>query len=250
MVKRDELVRYLDRKLNLAGFAGDVSNNGLQIEGADEVRKVVVGVDGSLSLFERAAEAGAQMVIVHHGISWGSEPRRFTGLTAARLKFMFGHGISLYAAHLPLDAHPELGNNAELCRIAGLADLTPCCNYHGLDIGFAGKFAVPTTLRELAARFGFEGTFYGDPDRKLTTATAVSGGGGLDALCDAVDRGADVLITGEFSHEMYHAVKESGLAVLPLGHYASETYGVRAVLKDLLKTFPLEGEFIDLPTGL
>ena len=149
-----------------------------------------------------------------------------------------------------LDAHPELGNNAELCRIAGLADLTPCCNYHGLDIGFAGKFAVPTTLRELAARFGFEGTFYGDPDRKLCSATAVSGGGGQDALFDALERGADVLITGEFSHEMYHAVRESGLAVLPLGHYASETYGVRAVLKDLLKTFPLEGEFIDLPTGL
>ena len=250
MVKRDELVRYLDRKLNLAGFAGDMSNNGLQIEGAAEVRKIAVGVDGCLALFERAAEAGAQMVIVHHGISWGSEPRRFTGLAAARLRAMFGHDISLYAAHLPLDAHPELGNNAELCRIAGLTDLVPCCNYHGLDIGFAGKFAEPVTLGELAARFGFAGTFYGDPARKLSTATAVSGGGGQDALYDALDRGADVLITGEFSHEMYHAVKESGLAVLPLGHYASETYGIRAVLADLLRNFPLEGEFIDLPTGL
>ena len=250
MVKRDELVRYLDRKLDLAGFAGDASNNGLQIEGSPEVDKIVVGVDGCMALFRRAAEAGAQMVIVHHGLSWGSEPRRFTGTVAERLSFLFAHRISLYAAHLPLDAHPELGNNACLARIAGLTDLTPCCSYHGLDIGFAGRFAEPTTLKSLAERFAFRGAFFGDPERELATAAVVSGGGGLDALYDAVDRRADVLVTGEFSHEMYHYATEAGLAILPLGHYASETHGVRAVLADLRREFDVSGGFIDIPTGL
>lgn len=249
-MNRDELTTYLNKRLNLNAFGGDVSNNGLQVSGSPEVSRIVAGVDGCLSLFQRAVEEKADFVIVHHGISWGSDPRRFTGITAERLKLLFQHNISLYACHLPLDAHPELGNNACLCDAAGIINRVPCCNYHGLNIGFAGDFAEPLSLQALFERFGKQGTILGDPDRMLRRAAVVSGGGGNDALDDAAARRADVLITGELSHEMYHNAMENDIAVLALGHYASETYGVRAVLQDLQKTFGLPGVFADIPTGL
>ena len=249
-MKRDELVSYLNKRLNLNGFAGDVSNNGLQVEGVGDVTKIIAGVDGCMALFQKAVQEEAQFIIVHHGISWGSEPRRFTGITAERLKFLFQHNISLYACHLPLDAHPELGNNARLCDEAGIITRIPCCNYHGLNIGFAGEFAQPLTLKELAEKMGGAHALVGDPARVLRSAAVVSGGGGNDALDDAVMRKADVLITGELGHEMYHSALENDIAVLALGHYASETHGVRTVLADLQKTFALPGEFIDIPTGL
>ena len=151
---------------------------------------------------------------------------------------------------MPLDAHPELGNNAQLCGEAGIIDKVPCCNYHGLNIGFAGNFAGPLTLKELAEKMGGAHALVGDPDRLLRSAAVVSGGGGNDALDDAVSRNADVLITGELSHEMFHSAQENDIAVLALGHYASETRGVRAVLKDLQNNFDLPGVFADIPTGL
>ena len=249
-MKRDELVAYLNKRLNLNGFAGDVSNNGLQVAGAEEVTRIIVGVDGCMALFRQAAAEGANFIIVHHGISWGSEPRRFTGITAERLKFLFQHNISLYACHLPLDAHPELGNNARLCDKAGITDRVPCCNYHGLNIGVAGNFAEPLTLKDLAEKMGGAHALVGDPDRLLRSAAVVSGGGGNDALDDAVARKADVLITGELGHEMYHSALENDIPVLALGHYASETHGVRAVLQDLQENFALPGSFADIPTGL
>lgn len=249
-MKRDELVSYLNKRLNLNGFAGDVSNNGLQVAGAEDITKIIVGVDGCMALFQKAVQAQAQFIIVHHGISWGSEPRRFTGITAERLKLLFQHNISLYACHLPLDAHPELGNNACLCNEAGIVNRVPCCSYHGLNIGFAGEFAEPLTLKMLAAKMGGAHSLIGDPEKVLRSAAIVSGGGGNDALDDAVMRKADVLITGELTHEMYHSALENNMTVLALGHYASETRGVRAVLADLQKTFALPGEFIDIPTGL
>lgn len=249
-MNRDELTAYLNKRLNLNAFNGDVSNNGLQVAGSMEVSRILAGVDGCGALFRRAVEEKADFVIVHHGISWGSEPRRFTGITAERLKLLFQHNISLYACHLPLDAHPELGNNARLCDEAKIINRVPCCNYHGLNIGFAGDFAEPLSLQALFERFGNRGTILGDPDRMLRSAAVVSGGGGNDALDDAAARKADVLITGELSHEMYHNALENGVAVLALGHYASETCGVRAVLADLQKTFGLPGVFADIPTGL
>jgi dinuclear metal center YbgI/SA1388 family protein len=249
-MKRDELAAYLNKRLNLSGFAGDVSNNGLQVAGAEDVSKIVVGVDGCMALFQQAVQAKAEFIIVHHGISWGSEPRRFTGITAERLKLLFQHNISLYACHLPLDAHPELGNNACLCDEAGIVNRVPCCSYHGLNIGFAGEFSEPLTLDRLAAKMGGALALIGDPEKVLRSAAIVSGGGGNDALDDAVMRKADVLITGELTHEMYHSALENNIAVLALGHYASETRGVRAVLADLQRRFAMQGEFVNIPTGL
>lgn len=253
-MKRDELTKFLDAALNVAAFSGDVSNNGVQVEGRDEVRKAVFAVDASQALFTAAAERNADFIFVHHGLSWGANPRRLTGFTARRFRTLFAHGITLYAAHLPLDAAPEFGNNAVLAKLIGLADLSPFFRYDGVDIGFFGTLPTGRKLGDLQsffdARFGVAARVLGDADKLCRKVAVVSGGGGLGSLEEAAERGADLLLTGELDHTMYHPALESGVAVLALGHYASETTGPRALMEVVAAKFSLETEFIDLPTGL
>ena len=253
-MKRSELTAYLDRELNLATFSGDASNNGLQIEGRDEVNRVLFGVDGCQALFRRAAEEKFDFVFVHHGISWGGEPRRWTGMHARRFRTMFGNDISLYGVHLPLDAHPELGNNAQLAAFADLVELEPFCNYHGYDIGFLGRTRKIVTASDLASELetalNGHARLIADTGRMLRRVAVVSGGGGMDALEQAAAAGADLLITGELEHVMFHPAYELGIPVLALGHYATETVGPKAVMARIREVFGLECEFADLPTGL
>ena len=249
-----ELVNWLDEQLALKRFSGDHSNNGLQIEGKKDVSLAVFGVDACQALFDAAAEAGADFIFVHHGLSWGGGLRRLTGATAKRTSALFCAGISLYAAHLPLDAHPEFGNNARLADMIGLKDRIPFFEYDGCDIGFAGRLPEAAPGEEIAAylgeKLGIEPAFYGDPDREVTRIAVVSGGGGLDSLEAAASCGCDLLVTGEFEHVMFHPRCELGIGVVALGHYASETTGPRALMRKVGQTFGLETRFIDLPTGL
>ncbi|MEA4862888.1 MAG: Nif3-like dinuclear metal center hexameric protein [Victivallaceae bacterium] len=255
-MKRDELTRFLDSALDIAAYAGDVSNNGLQVEGADEVDRVVFGVDASLELFEAAAMRGARFVVVHHGLSWGGEPRYWRGVVGNRFRALFKHDISLYAAHLPIDSHPKLGHNAQLADFIGMEARRAFFPYHGIQIGFCGTLPSAATAPELADRIGSrlisapQTKIYGDPDRPLRSVAVVSGGAGSEAVTAAVEAGADALITGEVYHEMYPMIMESGLVVVKLGHYASETPGLEAVRRLVEKTFNLPGEFVELPTGL
>lgn len=253
-MKLEKIVKYLNNELALDKFSGDISNNGLQIEACQEVQRIIFGVDGCFELFEAAAERGADMVIVHHGISWGGNPKRFAGYTARRLQWMFQHNISLYAAHLPLDAHPELGNNAQLCKMLKMTQLEEFFEYDHCKIGFIGKLPQKMLLKDIAAifedRLDTRGKLHGDNDTSVSKVAVVSGGGGMDSLEQAAEAGADLLITGEFCHEMYHLQQELDLPVLSLGHYASETVGVKALMHDLKEKFELETEFIDIPTGL
>lgn len=253
-MKLEKIVKYLDNELRLGAFASDISNNGLQIEACDEVKKIVFGVDGCFELFEAAAEENADLVIVHHGISWGGNPRRFSGYTAKRLQWMFEHKISLYAAHLPLDAHPVLGNNAQLCYMLNLEKMQEFFEYDHCMIGFIGKLPQKMLLKDIAAifedRLDTKGKLHGDNEMRISKVAVVSGGGGMDSLEQAAAAGADLLITGEFCHEMYHLQQELNLPVLSLGHYASETVGVKAVMRDLNEKFDIDCEFIDIPTGL
>ena len=253
-MRRDDLCEWFDGKLKPNDFGGDASNNGLQVEGKDDVRKAVFAVDGSLRLFELAAEKNADFVFVHHGLSWGAEPRRLTGVAARRYRELFVRGISLYAAHLPLDAAPGFGNNAVLSRMIGLENMEPFCNYHGMDIGFIGRLPGPKTATELKkvydADLGGDATLLGDAAKVCRRIAVVSGGGGLESLEEAIVNGADLLVTGELGHVMYHYVLESGVPVLALGHYLSETTGPRALMELAASELKLETEFIDLPTGL
>ena len=249
-----DLTAWLDRELNLEKFAADHSNNGLQAEGSGEVTRAVFGVDACLELFEAAAAAEAQFVFVHHGLSWGGEPRRLTGLAGRRFGQLFRRGISLYAAHLPLDAHARFGNNAVLCRHIGATGLKPFFRYDGCDIGFTGELAVPRTAAALAGEL--EAVLacraeLGGPasDRTIRRVAVVSGGGGLESLEEAAAAGADLLLTGELTHIMYHPARELGIQVLALGHYASETTGPGALMEEVRRRFKLDCRFIDLPTG-
>ena len=253
-MKLKQLVSYLDKELDLAGFAGDHSNNGLQVEGKDEVSHLIFGVDACQELFDIAAEKKADFVFVHHGLSWGGEPRRFTGTVARRLEKLFNAGISLYAAHLPLDAHPVAGNNAQLAEMVGLKERLSFFRYDGVDIGFRGHLADPAPGKLLAQFLGtklnVDPLFYGDPEREARHIAIVSGGGGLESLEEAAAKGCDLLITGEFDHVMFHPRQELDVNVIALGHYASETTGPLALMRKVMTDLDLHAEFVDIPTGL
>lgn len=253
-MKLQDLTSYLGDLLRLDGFPGDVSNNGLQVEGSAEVKRAVFGVDGSMQLFEEAVKRQADFIFVHHGISWGGYPKLFSGVDGARLRILFQNNISLYAVHLPLDAHAEVGNNAVLSRMAGLKNCVPCCEFAGKEIGFSGELPAETSLVSLAELFEkslpCQAAIFDFSNGKANKVTVVSGGGGRDALAAAYENGSQLLITGVMEHEMYHSARENGISVLALGHYASETVGPKAVMEKIAAEFTLECEFIDQPTGL
>ena len=254
MIKRDELVKFLNETLKLKDFPGDISNNGLQVEGREDVNKILFAVDACQEVFDIAAGEKCDFILVHHGISWGGGLKRWVGMDARRFAALFNNGISLYGCHLPLDAHPEVGNNAVLCRIAGLKEWFPCCEYAGAEIGFSGLLPEPLSPAEVARIYenalNCKAALFDFSVGRVKKAAVVSGGGGRDALFAAVQTNSDILITGEMDHTMYHTARELGISVIALGHYASETTGPRAVMAAAAAKFPLECEFIDLPTGL
>ena len=254
---RNDIARFLDRILELDQWQDDPSNNGLQFAGDAEVAKAVFAVDASAELFCKAADLDADFIFVHHGISWGSGIRRIDGILADRIKLLAANGISLYAAHLPLDANPRFGHNARLSDMIGLADRRAFGTYHGRQIGFRGVLPEPRTVSELMQILGkalpSSGPLgiIGDPERKVNSVGVISGGGAWPDLFDeTAPDPVDCLVTGEATHEVFHPAKESGTAILTLGHYRSETPGVFAVM-DLVKSkFGVGTEFVDIPTNL
>ena len=254
MTQIKEITGYLDELLDIKAVPGDASNNGLQVEAGKIVRKAVFGVDACRALFEAALAKEADFVFVHHGISWGSEPRRFTGITASRLELLFKNGISLYAAHLPLDAHNKIGHNALLADMIKLRKRYSFANYSGCDIACGGVLPEACPVNHLAKKFesalDCKAQVFGNTDKKLEKVGIISGGGGMDGLMACIEGGIDCFVTGEMTHSMYHFVKESGVAVITLGHYHSETPGVKAVMNEIAKKFDISCEFFDIPTGL
>ena len=251
---RNDIVRFLDHILELDQWPDDPSNNGLQFSGDAEVEKAVFAVDASAELFCKAADLDAGFIFVHHGISWGAGIRRIDGILAERIKLLAANGISLYAAHLPLDANPRFGHNARLSDMIGLTGRRTFGSFHGRQIGFRGVLPESKTVSELAqilekalpssGPFGF----VGDPGQKVKSVGIISGGGAWPDLFE--EDHVDCLISGEATHEVFHPAKESGTTILTLGHYRSETPGVFAVM-DLVKSkFGIETAFIDIPTNM
>ena len=254
MTTLNELVNFLDRKLALQDFSGDYSNNGLQIEGGNIVKKAVFGVDACQALFDAAVEKNADFIFVHHGISWGGEPRLWKGITAKRFAKLFKNDVSLYGAHLPLDANDKFGNNAVLAAIPGFTGLEKCCRYAGVDIGFCGVNYQKLTVQEIADKYSAvlpkKAVVYGNPQAVSEKAVIVSGGGGMDALNTAIALGVKLLVTGEMEHIMYHPARENGITVIALGHYSSETTGPRTVCQLVADNFDIDTEFIDIYVDL
>lgn len=253
-MKLDKLTKYLDARLALEWAPLDSSNNGLQVQGACEVNKAVFGVDACLELFEIAVDKKADFVFVHHGLSWKDSLKRLTGMNANRIKPLFKNDISLYAVHLPLDAHPEIGHNAKLAEMIGLKNVEMFSEYAGIKIGVKGELPEEKTPEELGKIFdlnlGSEHKIFGADNRKIKKVGIISGGAGTDGIIDAFTEGLDLHVTGEVEHCSYHPIKETGISVLSLGHYCSEKPGVLAVMEELQSKFDIDCEFINLPTGL
>ncbi|WP_448568411.1 Nif3-like dinuclear metal center hexameric protein [Thermus sp.] len=240
---RDELVRYLDEYLRLKDFPQDPSLNGLQVEGKPRVTKVGAAVDAGEAIFKRALEEGVDFLLVHHGLFWG-KPFPIVGHHKRRLALLFQGGVNLYAAHLPLDAHPEVGNNFVLARELGLLDLIPW------DVGVKGRFPLPTPLLQVADRLGqltgMQPLVHQGGLDQVETVIIVSGSG--TGLLSKVD--AELFITGEPKHAVFHETFERGLNVIYAGHYDTETFGVKALAQHLYERFGLPWVFLDHPTGL
>jgi len=239
--------------LDFNRFSGEASLNGIQVDNdGSPVRKIAFGVDAAMETFEQAANAGAGMLFVHHGIFWGT-PSRVAGNLRRRIKFLIEHNICLYAVHLPLDQHLEFGNNAVIARLLGLENLELFGLYHGVKIGYKGTFPKPLTVDEAVKKISFmnrppAGVFpFGK--KKCLTAGIVSGGSSKNAA-DAAEEGIDLFITGESSHSIYHECLEAKLNVIAGGHYSTETWGVQAIMRHCSAELGIETEFIDIPTGL
>jgi dinuclear metal center YbgI/SA1388 family protein len=248
-ISRDEVVAYLDELL-AAGEGEDYGPNGLQVEGRGEVRRLVTGVSACRELFVRARRAGADAVLVHHGIFWHGTPRVLTGMQYRRVKELVAGGLNLLAYHLPLDRHPVYGNNALAAEAFGLVDREPFAPYQGLPIGFKGRFEVPVAAAELRRRtaeiYGREPLVFDAGPDPVRTLGIVSGGAQKE-LHFAIAEGLDAYLTGEASEWVMNVARESAIHYLAAGHYATERLGVRALGEHLGERFGLAVEFIDLP---
>ena len=245
MAQRTEIESHLSALLTVDRFK-DYGPNGLQVEGRAEVRHLVSGVTASLALIEAAVADGADAILVHHGLFWRGQSGCVTGWMRQRLAALLGHGINLFAYHLPLDAHAELGNNAQLGARLGLqAD----ARFGEQDLGFIGPTAAAADVQALAARaseaLGRAPVLLAGDGRPLRRVAWCTGGaqGYFEA---AIAAGADAFLTGEISEPQAHIARETGVAFLACGHHATERYGAPAVGAHLAERFGLTHRFIDI----
>jgi dinuclear metal center YbgI/SA1388 family protein len=245
VARRSEIDEYLSAQLQTASFK-DYGPNGLQIEGRDEVRRLVSGVTASRALIDAAIDAQADAVLVHHGLFWRGHEGRITGWLKQRVARLLGHDISLYAYHLPLDAHAEFGTNAQLGARLGI---TADARFGEQSLGFIGTLTVPSTVADLAARcarLSGRPTTAIDGDGRALVRVAWCSGGAQSYFESAIAAGADVFITGEISEPQAHLARETGTAFLAIGHHASERYGVQALGAHLATVFGIEHLHIEI----
>ncbi len=254
MAKLKEITDYLDHLLALDKISDDSSNNGLQVEGNDIVHKIVFSVDASLTLAEQAAEADADMIFVHHGLSWGNGFKYIVGTDAKRVTALLKNNISLYAAHLPLDAHPVIGHNAVIAKKLNLQNCRMFAKFANNNIGVLGKLEKSMGIANFAEfveeKLNLKTEIFGNKKGKIKKIGVISGDAGSDGVNAAAQKGLDCLLTGEVKHSSWHLIQETGIAVIAGGHYNTEKPGVRAVMENLENMFDVECEFIDIPTGL
>jgi dinuclear metal center YbgI/SA1388 family protein len=243
----------LDERLRTDAYADlDASANGLQVDGPEEIDHAAFAVDAAVATAERAADAGADALVVHHGLFWG-EFERATGRIHDRLAPFFEHDMALYVSHLPLDGHGTLGNAAGLADALDLDEREPFGTLGTEHIGQSGRAAgfTPDELRERL-------TTECDPENGVTMLdfgpdeiedVAIATGAAADWFDEAVERGVDAFVTGEGKQKLYHEAREAGVHVFLAGHYATETFGVRS-LQSLAEEWDIETTFIDCPTGL
>lgn len=253
MSDASEIAGYLDEFLRVSDTP-DWKNalNGLQVDSSGGVSKVLAAVDASEASIRAAVESGANLLLVHHGLFWDGN-RPVTGRRYRRLKLLLGNDIALYSAHLPLDVHPELGNNALLADALGVERKGRFGEYSGTAVGVWGEIP-PIARSEFADRVraavGGDAVTAIEGGPETVSRVGILTGGGGSMVADAIAAGLDTLVTGEGSHHTYFDAMEGGINLYYAGHYATEVFGVRALARHVAERFGLEWEFADLPTGL
>jgi dinuclear metal center YbgI/SA1388 family protein len=253
MARLDEIVTWLDEMLEPQAFV-DYCPNGLQVPGPEEIGRVVTGVSAGMELFEQAAGSGADLVLVHHGLFWGSGPQALDRVAFRRLKLLVENGMALAAYHLPLDAHPEIGNNALLAEAIGATSTAPFALQEGRPIGTVARFGEAIARDELVARTtsavgGREPLVFPDGPAMVERVGVVTGAG-ASYLPEAIAAGLDAFVTGEPAERVMNEAREAGITFVAAGHYATETFGVRRLGELLAERFGVEHEFIDVPNPI
>lgn len=242
------LVEEADAYLN-ASRIQDYCPNGLQVEGRPQVSRIVSGVTASQALLDAAVEVGADVILVHHGYFWKGEDPRVVGMKQRRLKTLLANDISLLAYHLPLDVHPEVGNNVQLARQLDITVEGPLEPDNPRTVGLVGSLAEPMTAGDFARRvrevLGREPLLVEGEGmiRRIGWCT----GGGQGYIDNAIAAGVDLYLTGEASEQTFHSARENGISFIAAGHHATERYGIQALGDYLARRFALEHLFIDCP---
>lgn len=248
---RDRLTAYLDSRLEINAVP-DASCNGLQVEGSARVSRAALAVDACLDAYREAVRSRCEMLIVHHGLVWEGI-RAIRGYYRRHVGFLVENNLNLYAAHLPLDIHPELGHNALIAATLGLSAPEPFGDYHGRAIGRRGVLPKPMTIEQLRRTVekasGGPSAMLAAGKKQVRTVGIVSGNGG-SILAQAAAAGLDCFITGEKVYSHYQHARDTGLNVLYLGHYHSERFGLHALGNDLSAKLGLETVFVDVPPPL
>lgn len=247
-MKLSELSDRLSGLLDISSFAGaDISLNGLQVGDLDSnIEKVAFAVDANMQSIEQAIAAKADMIFVHHGMFWG-KPIAVTGRHYDKIKTLLDNKLAVFACHLPLDAHMELGNNAQMAKRLGIADPKPFSFYKGVYVGVKGSLPRPMLANQIISQLGIRTiprtVVIGDGEKEIRSIGIVSGDGAFD-MYEALREDLDALITGEARYSTYNDCVEAGFTMLCLGHYETETFGVNAV-KEVVAGMGLETCFID-----
>jgi dinuclear metal center YbgI/SA1388 family protein len=252
MAQLTDVISYLDELLGARDFP-DYGPNGLQVPGAEDVTIVATGVSAHRDLFERAAELGAQLVIAHHGLFWDFHPRSLSPTMKERLRILFEHDIGLAGYHLPLDAHPEVGNNALICAALGLERGEAFGQHRGRSVGFVGRSPEGIRFDELRRRcaevFGQE-PFTWDSGPDVVHSVGIVSGAAASSFGEAIALGLDAFLTGEPAEHVMADALESGTHFIAAGHYATETFGVRRLGELLQQEFGVEHHFIAAPNPI
>lgn len=252
MAERDAILDYLDDLMDKPAWQ-DYLPIGLMVEGRPHVARVATAVSACMEVFRAAHQWGADMLLVHHGLFWKNEDPVLRGHHKQRVKFLLEHDITLAGYHLPLDAHPELGNNILFARALGLEDIQPFGDYKGRTIGYQGRLA-PETPQAFAARardfYGLEprAAFLQGPPQ--IRSVAVVSGGAWDLLPQAAHAGIDCFVTGAADEPVYHLAREEAMHFFAFGHYATERVGIRRLGETLAGAFDLETRFFDVDNPL
>lgn len=247
-MKNRKLANKLDQFLEIHQFK-DYCPNGLQIEGREEVKKIITGVTANQALIDAAIEYKADAILVHHGFFWKGEKQEIVGMKYNRIKALIENGINLYAYHLPLDVHPELGNNAQLAKLLEITDRRPLEPWDKRSVGRVGKFEQAITPEALSIRLTDvlnREPLHIDGGKKEIKSIAWCTGGGQDYITIAAEQGIDAFISGEISERTTHIAREMGIHYFAAGHHATERYGVEALGQYLNDELDFDVTFIDI----